>query len=95
MHRIPRILCSSAWKGKHRIGVLGNYSTTSLLFDDTQKQFKESVSQFAQDKIAPHAAKVDATNNFPKVARPCHFSAYFFLVNILVWSLRCSSLLGC
>ncbi|XP_031486223.1 isovaleryl-CoA dehydrogenase, mitochondrial-like [Nymphaea colorata] len=66
MHRTPRIFCSSAWRGKHRIGVLKNYSTTSLLFDETQKQFKESVSQFAQDKIAPHAAKVDATNNFRK-----------------------------
>ncbi|KAL6003361.1 hypothetical protein ACLOJK_023584, partial [Asimina triloba] len=28
--------------------------------------FKESVAQFAQENIAPHAAKIDATNNFPK-----------------------------
>lgn len=30
-------------------------------------QFKESVAQFAQENIAPHAAKVDVTNYFPKV----------------------------
>ncbi|KAK4358690.1 hypothetical protein RND71_020919 [Anisodus tanguticus] len=40
--------------------------TTSLLFDDTQKQFKESVAQFAQENIAPHAEKIDKTNYFPK-----------------------------
>ncbi|KAL4189208.1 hypothetical protein AMTRI_Chr08g164360 [Amborella trichopoda] len=40
--------------------------STSALFDDTQKQFKESVAQFAQENIAPHASKIDATNNFPK-----------------------------
>ncbi|KAG0500816.1 hypothetical protein HPP92_000888 [Vanilla planifolia] len=40
--------------------------SSSLLFDDTQKQFKESVRQFAQENIAPHAAKVDATNQVPK-----------------------------
>ncbi|KAJ0729239.1 putative isovaleryl-CoA dehydrogenase [Helianthus annuus] len=28
--------------------------------------FKESVAQFAQEHIAPHASKIDATNNFPK-----------------------------
>ncbi|KAM3302930.1 Isovaleryl-CoA dehydrogenase, mitochondrial [Capsicum baccatum] len=40
--------------------------TTSLLFDDTQKQFKESVAQFAQENIAPHAEKIDRTNYFPQ-----------------------------
>ncbi|XP_078178761.1 isovaleryl-CoA-dehydrogenase [Carex rostrata] len=40
--------------------------STSLLFDDTQKQFKESVHQFAQEHIAPHAAKIDLSNYFPK-----------------------------
>ncbi|KAK1270071.1 hypothetical protein QJS04_geneDACA019696 [Acorus gramineus] len=40
--------------------------STSLIFDDTQRQFKESVSQFAQDIIAPHAANIDATNHFPQ-----------------------------
>ncbi|KAF3336994.1 isovaleryl-CoA dehydrogenase [Carex littledalei] len=40
--------------------------STSLLFDDTQKQFKESVHQFAQEHIAPHAAKIDLINYFPK-----------------------------
>ncbi|XP_057526880.1 isovaleryl-CoA dehydrogenase, mitochondrial [Amaranthus tricolor] len=40
--------------------------STSLLFDDTQNQFKESVVQFAQENIAPHAEKIDKTNYFPK-----------------------------
>ncbi|XP_055834631.1 isovaleryl-CoA dehydrogenase, mitochondrial [Solanum dulcamara] len=40
--------------------------STSLLFDDTQKQFKESVAQFAQENIAPHAENIDRTNYFPK-----------------------------
>lgn len=40
--------------------------STSLLFDDTQKQFKESVAQFAQENIAPHAEKIDRTNYFPQ-----------------------------
>ncbi|KAK1320492.1 hypothetical protein QJS10_CPA03g01305 [Acorus calamus] len=40
--------------------------STSLIFDDTQRQFKESVSQFAQDVIAPHATNIDATNHFPQ-----------------------------
>ncbi|KAK3028166.1 hypothetical protein RJ639_038690 [Escallonia herrerae] len=40
--------------------------STSLLFDDTQAQFKESVAQFAQENIAPHASSIDRTNYFPK-----------------------------
>ncbi|KAG9151330.1 hypothetical protein Leryth_002860 [Lithospermum erythrorhizon] len=40
--------------------------STSFIFDDTLKQFKESVSQFAQENIAPHASKIDSTNYFPK-----------------------------
>lgn len=40
--------------------------STSLLFDDTQKQFKESVAQFAQENIAPHSEKIDKTNYFPQ-----------------------------
>ncbi|XP_010425956.1 PREDICTED: isovaleryl-CoA dehydrogenase, mitochondrial isoform X1 [Camelina sativa] len=40
--------------------------SSSLLFDDTQLQFKESVSKFAQDVIAPHAERTDKTNSFPK-----------------------------
>ncbi|CAN4119377.1 unnamed protein product [Withania somnifera] len=40
--------------------------STSLLFDDTQKQFKESVAQFSQENIAPHAEKIDRTNYFPQ-----------------------------
>ncbi|PWA49078.1 isovaleryl-CoA dehydrogenase [Artemisia annua] len=40
--------------------------STSMLFDDTQIQFKESVTQFAQEHIAPHATKIDKTNSFPE-----------------------------
>jgi len=42
------------------------FSSSSLLFDDTQEQFKESVHRFAQEHIAPHAAAIDASNCFPK-----------------------------
>ncbi|KAG6550376.1 hypothetical protein Mapa_008339 [Marchantia paleacea] len=45
--------------GSHRM--FGN-----LLLDETAEQFKESVRQFAQENIAPHAAKTDLTNSFPK-----------------------------
>jgi alkylation response protein AidB-like acyl-CoA dehydrogenase len=38
----------------------------SLLLDDTAEQFKESVRQFAQENIAPHAAAIDANNTFPQ-----------------------------
>ncbi|KAJ6904658.1 hypothetical protein NC652_022624 [Populus alba x Populus x berolinensis] len=41
-------------------------ASTSFLFDDTQLQFKESVSQFAQENIAPHASTIDQSNYFPK-----------------------------
>ncbi|MCD7453683.1 2-methylacyl-CoA dehydrogenase, mitochondrial [Datura stramonium] len=40
--------------------------STSLLLDDTQKQFKESVAKFAQENIAPFAEKIDRTNSFPE-----------------------------
>ncbi|KAI5391117.1 hypothetical protein KIW84_076106 [Lathyrus oleraceus] len=40
--------------------------STSFLFDDTQIQFKESVAQFANENIAPHASKIDHTNYFPQ-----------------------------
>ncbi|KAL9997649.1 putative 2-methylacyl-CoA dehydrogenase [Helianthus debilis subsp. tardiflorus] len=40
--------------------------STSMLFDDAQKKFKESVAQFAQEHIAPHAEIIDRTDNFPK-----------------------------
>ncbi|ONK67936.1 uncharacterized protein A4U43_C05F5400 [Asparagus officinalis] len=50
---------------QNRKGLRACFST-SLLFDDTQKQFKESVRQFAQENIAPYAAKIDAANQVPK-----------------------------
>ncbi|KAI9193997.1 hypothetical protein LWI28_014777 [Acer negundo] len=43
-----------------------SFTTSSLLFDETQLQFKQSVEQFAQENIAPHAAKIDRTDSFPK-----------------------------
>ncbi|CAL9118312.1 unnamed protein product [Musa textilis] len=58
--RRAAILCWDHWS-KPRA-----FFSTSLLVDDTQKQFKESVHQFAQENIAPHAAKIDATNHFPQ-----------------------------
>lgn len=36
-------------------------------------QFKESVAQFAQENIAPHAANIDNTNYFPKVVQNVFF----------------------
>ncbi|KAL9272721.1 Isovaleryl-CoA dehydrogenase, mitochondrial-like protein [Drosera capensis] len=53
---------SSPWRN----GTQRAAFSSSLLFDDTQLQFKESVSQFAQENIAPHAAKIDKTNYFPE-----------------------------
>lgn len=40
--------------------------STSAFFDDSRKQFKESVARFAQENIAPHASKIDRTNYFPE-----------------------------
>lgn len=37
------------------------------LFDDTQKELKETVHQFAQREIAPLAAELDRKNEFPMV----------------------------
>ncbi|KAJ7519292.1 hypothetical protein O6H91_20G032400 [Diphasiastrum complanatum] len=39
---------------------------SSGILDETALQFKDSVKQFAQENIAPHAAKIDVTNSFPK-----------------------------
>ncbi|XP_017230291.1 isovaleryl-CoA dehydrogenase, mitochondrial-like [Daucus carota subsp. sativus] len=52
---------AGAFTRKHRA-----LSSSSMLFDDTQIQFKESVAQFAQENIAPHASKIDKANSFPK-----------------------------
>ncbi len=43
------------------------------LFDDTQKELKETVHQFAQREIAPLAAELDRKNEFPMV-RPLRVS---------------------
>ncbi|KAL7614794.1 hypothetical protein Lser_V15G08054 [Lactuca serriola] len=40
--------------------------STSLLFDETQIRFKEGLQQFVQEKIAPHADKIDKMDSFPE-----------------------------
>ncbi|XP_048491873.1 isovaleryl-CoA dehydrogenase, mitochondrial isoform X2 [Beta vulgaris subsp. vulgaris] len=59
---LRRTLSSAIWKNPTHSAPF----STSLLFDDTENQFKESVAQFAQENIAPHAEKIDKTNYFPK-----------------------------
>jgi isovaleryl-CoA dehydrogenase len=58
---LPAILRRAAPAG----GAARLFSSSSLLFDETQEQFKESVHRFAQEAIAPHAAAIDASNRFP------------------------------
>lgn len=55
----------SAASGLRRNSIKVAAFSTSLL-DDTQQQFKEGVERFAQENIAPHAAKIDRTNSFPQ-----------------------------
>ena len=38
----------------------------SSALDDAAESFRESVHEFAQKQVAPHAAEIDATNTFPK-----------------------------
>ncbi|KAG4988690.1 hypothetical protein JHK84_031250 [Glycine max] len=66
MHRIntARSIFSAVFRSKSRPHSAA--FSTSLLFDETQTQFKESVAQFATENIAPHASKIDQTNYFPK-----------------------------
>ncbi|VAH01588.1 unnamed protein product [Triticum turgidum subsp. durum] len=61
--RLPALLRRAAGAGPARRWLS---ASSSLLFDDTQEQFKESVHRFAQEHIAPHAAAIDASNHFPK-----------------------------
>ncbi|KAM3406773.1 hypothetical protein ACQJBY_000687 [Aegilops geniculata] len=61
--RLPALLRRAAAAGPARRCLS---AASSLLFDDTQEQFKESVHRFAQEHIAPHAAAIDASNHFPK-----------------------------
>ena len=39
---------------------------SSSALDDAAESFRESVHEFAQKQVAPHAAEIDATNAFPK-----------------------------
>lgn len=59
-----RSLCASFFTKKQKHSAA--FSSTALLFDDTQLQFKESVGQFARENIAPRAAKIDQSNSFPQ-----------------------------
>ncbi|KDO73191.1 hypothetical protein CISIN_1g014993mg [Citrus sinensis] len=59
-----RSLCASFFTKKQKHSAA--FSSTSLLFDDTQLQFKESVGQFARENIAPRAANIDQSNSFPQ-----------------------------
>lgn len=43
------------------------FSQLSHKFSLIFSQFKEGVARFAQENIAPHAAKIDRTNYFPEV----------------------------
>ncbi|KAI3520488.1 hypothetical protein L1887_09937 [Cichorium endivia] len=42
------------------------FFSTSSLFDETQIRFKEGLQQFVQEKISPHADKIDKTDSFPE-----------------------------
>lgn len=68
MHRLfaCKALASAVTRSSKPIQISRSRFSTSLLTDETQQQFKESVAQFAQENIAPHAATLDATNYFPK-----------------------------
>uniref|UniRef100_A0A804QS04 Isovaleryl-CoA dehydrogenase mitochondrial n=1 Tax=Zea mays TaxID=4577 RepID=A0A804QS04_MAIZE len=59
---LPALLRRAAPGG----GAARLFASSSLLFDDTQEQFKESVRKFAQENIAPRAAAIDASNHFPR-----------------------------
>lgn len=65
---LPALLrrAAPALSGSGSIGSARLFASSSLLFDDTQVQFKESVRKFAEEAIAPHAASIDASNHFPK-----------------------------
>ncbi|XP_052624575.1 isovaleryl-CoA dehydrogenase, mitochondrial-like isoform X1 [Lactuca sativa] len=68
MQRLLRVLRPIVVHGtivSRRKIVVASFST-SLLFDETQIRFKEGVQQFAQEKIAPHADKIDKTDSFPE-----------------------------
>lgn len=66
MHKLfaIRSLAPGLFKNRTRHQLASPFST--LLFDDTQIQFKESVAQFAQEHIAPRAEEIDKRNSFPK-----------------------------
>jgi alkylation response protein AidB-like acyl-CoA dehydrogenase len=61
------------------------------LFDDTQKELKETVHQFAQREIAPLAAELDRKNEFPMV-RPLRVSFASSRDNAFINILSCVSL---
>ncbi|GAA0164178.1 dehydrogenase [Lithospermum erythrorhizon] len=66
MHKLFAVKSLTSSLFSRNTPTLRSAFSTSFIFDDTLKQFKESVSQFAQENIAPHASKIDSTNYFPK-----------------------------
>ncbi|CAI9272988.1 unnamed protein product [Lactuca saligna] len=64
MQRLVRVLRPIA-VASQRTTAAASFST-SLLFDETQIRFKEGLQQFVQEKIAPHADKIDKMDSFPE-----------------------------
>ncbi|KAL6076201.1 Isovaleryl-CoA dehydrogenase, mitochondrial [Balamuthia mandrillaris] len=61
---------SSLWQQKQRLAARGYVSSLKDtigegLLDDTQKELRDSIHQFAQSEIAPLAAETDRQNAFP------------------------------
>ena len=63
------------------------------LFDDTQKELKETVHQFAQREIAPLAAELDRKNEFPMV-RPLHHLHHLVIMLSLMSAPACRCILA-
>jgi isovaleryl-CoA dehydrogenase len=68
----PLLRATSAAAQARSYSVSANLKDTVAegLFDDTQKELKETVHQFAQREIAPLAAELDRKNEFPMVPPP-------------------------
>ncbi|KAG9156658.1 hypothetical protein Leryth_006636 [Lithospermum erythrorhizon] len=60
-----RSLSTSIFRNQTKALCASSFST-SVILDDTHKQFRESVAQFAQENIAPHASDFDKTNSIPR-----------------------------
>ena len=54
---------ASTWRGARLKGVTETSNSFSL--SDTQREFRTHLRQFCEDKIAPRAAEVDRTAEYP------------------------------